>query len=128
MTQIRTASHHDALLTETVELPSEAAQAQIARVILNLLDARDGKSICPSDVAREISKVEATWRGLMPEVRRVAWQLATEGKVSITQGEQTLASEPSAWRGPVRIRRVEDRALPATAPTSDRLGIVQNKS
>ena len=110
MTQIPATSHHNAQTPEIAGPASEEAQAQIARVILSLLDARDGKSICPSDVARTISSVEATWRALMPEVRRVAWQLATQGKVLVTQGQRILESEPSAWRGPVRIRRIEDRA------------------
>ena len=59
------------------------------------------KSICPSDAARAIGG--DTWRDLMDDARETARDLARDGEVVITQGDDVL--DPDAtWRGPIRIR------------------------
>ena len=59
------------------------------------------KSICPSDAARAIGG--ETWRDLMDDARQAARDLARDGEVVITQGNDVL--DPDAtWRGPIRIR------------------------
>ena len=52
--------------------------AAIAAVLVRLVDARaDGATICPSEAARVRDPDD--WRRRMPDVRRVAAGLATEG-------------------------------------------------
>lgn len=69
--------------------------------ILSLLAARSrGASICPGEVAREIS-LDA-WSDLMEPVRMAARRLVDAGEVEITQ--RGRAVDPSTARGPFRVR------------------------
>lgn len=73
----------------------------LADVILELLAKRKpGRSICPSEVARAVAPDE--WRPLMPEVRAAAAELATAGRIVVTQGPQVV--DASTARGPLRLR------------------------
>ncbi len=82
-----------------------ASEAELARVILDLLDQRrPGASICPSDAARAAAG-DDPWRPLMEPVRAAARGLVAEGVVEVTQGGQVV--DPETARGPIRIRRVE---------------------
>ena len=79
----------------------DAAVAQRAECATRaLLRHREGRSICPSDVARVIGGEQ--WRDLMPLVRRVAADLRADGVVVVTQRGAEV--EPDA-KGPVRINR-----------------------
>ena len=80
---------------------------QIESVLLSVVTARGTASTaCPSEVARALSP--GVWRALMPDVRRVASQLALQGKIDITQGGQVV-SAAGPWKGPIRLRlRVSD--------------------
>jgi hypothetical protein len=63
----------------------EISDAAISTQIENLLAQRQlGKSICPSEVARSLASDEAAWRALMPQVRRVADELAAQGRLVVT--------------------------------------------
>ena len=76
----------------------------IVATIRALLDARaPSASICPSEVARALSPEGAAWRALMPEVRRVAAQLANEGTLRVTQGSADVNARTAG--GPIRLRR-----------------------
>lgn len=76
----------------------------IAGKIIELLAKRAPASICPSDVARALADDEATWRALMPAVRKAATELARDGFIVITQGDRQL--DPSdVLFGPIRFRR-----------------------
>ncbi|MFL6585410.1 MAG: DUF3253 domain-containing protein [Luteimonas sp.] len=78
--------------------------ARIAAEIRTLLDARaPDASICPSDVARRLYP-EDTWRGAMPDMRRVACVLAGDGVIRITQSDVVLDPE-APISGPIRLRR-----------------------
>ncbi|MEM6726389.1 MAG: DUF3253 domain-containing protein [Bacteroidota bacterium] len=69
--------------------------------ILLLLQQRgQGKSICPSDVAKYLFPDD--WRDHMETIRQVAWKLAKEGLIRITQGEQTVDADD--FSGPIRLR------------------------
>jgi hypothetical protein len=58
-------------------------------------------SICPSDAARAVGA--AHWRDLTEESRRIAVELACDGKVDITQrGKVVDPRRP--LRGAIRIR------------------------
>ena len=71
-------------------------------MIFGLLDARaPGSTICPSEVARGLSDDEATWRGLMPAVRRVAAALAAEDRLRVTARGKDV--DALAAPGPIRL-------------------------
>jgi hypothetical protein len=82
-----------------------------ARIRAMLADRAVTSTICPSDVARSISKDEAVWRPLMDPVRRAARRMVAAGEVEITQGGSVV--DPSTAKGPIRIRR---RATPDEPP------------
>lgn len=70
--------------------------------ILRIAEQRGSdKTLCPSDAARSIGGED--WRDLMPAARRIAFELAAEGRVDVTQHGDRV--EPDA-RGPIRIRWV----------------------
>ncbi|MFJ6001625.1 DUF3253 domain-containing protein [Arthrobacter sp. NPDC092385] len=70
--------------------------------ILRIAEQRGSdKTLCPSDAARSIGG--EGWRDLMPAARRIAFELAGEGRVDVTQHGDRV--EPDA-RGPIRIRWV----------------------
>ncbi|MFV0126179.1 DUF3253 domain-containing protein [Streptomyces sp. HMX112] len=79
---------------------------RLERAILELLERRSpAATICPSDAARAVYEGEGDgWRALMEPARRAAQRLVTAGEVEITQGGRPV--EPTAARGPIRIRRV----------------------
>lgn len=69
------------------------------RILQLVADRGPGRSVCPSEVARRIRPDD--WRPLMPDVRRVAGQLADEGKIRVTQ--RGSAVDPETARGPIRL-------------------------
>jgi hypothetical protein len=76
--------------------------------ILRLTAIRgEGKSVCPSEVARSLSP--QGWRELMPAVRQAASELQNEGWIQVTQGGVKVDARSA--RGPVRLA-VPGRALP----------------
>jgi hypothetical protein len=76
---------------------------QLEREILRLLDQRGpGKTICPSDVARELGRPDG-WRRLMQPARDAAGRLVAAGEVEVTQGGEVV--DLATARGPIRIRR-----------------------
>lgn len=87
--------------------------SDITETIHALLDTRaPSASICPSDVARAYAIEEDAWRALMPDVRRVAAGLASEGLLRVTRGDADVnALSPG---GPIRLRR------PGSTDRSDR--------
>lgn len=74
---------------------------RIAAATRALTRRRSESSICPSDVARTIGGEH--WRSLMPEVRRVAAQLADDEQVVVTQKGESVSIRDA--RGPMRIVR-----------------------
>ena len=76
----------------------------IAEMINELLSARAAtSSICPSEVARALESDDAAWRALMPEVRRVAAKLASQGKLRVTRGDDIVDAQSEG--GPIRLRQ-----------------------
>jgi hypothetical protein len=74
----------------------------LENAITELLDARgDGKTICPSEVARWVDPED--WRPLMDPARRVAARLVEAGELEMTQQGQVV--DPATARGPGRLRR-----------------------
>ncbi len=81
---------------------------RIVAVLRALLDARSSEAtICPSEVARAIAPDdEAAWRALMPEVRRIAADLADRGLLRVTQRGEPVDARTA--RGPIRLGRPRD--------------------
>jgi len=76
----------------------------ITDTLFSLLDARaPSATVCPSDVARALAPEGEAWRALMPEVRRVAAGLATEGRLRVTRGGVEVDAESRG--GPIRLGR-----------------------
>jgi len=61
------------------------------------------KSICPSEVARELGGEQ--WRNLMPMVREVGTDLVDEGSIIVLQKGKPV--DPRCAKGPIRYRIVE---------------------
>lgn len=80
------------------EIPTDR---QIEAALLCIVAKRGvNSSACPSEVARQFSA--DSWRALMPRVRQAAAQLASAGRISVTQrGAVQPAAGP--WEGPVRV-------------------------
>ncbi|GAC1440641.1 MAG: DUF3253 domain-containing protein [Solirubrobacteraceae bacterium] len=74
---------------------------EFTEAILGLLARRGpGRTICPSDAARELAG-DRQFRPLMAAVRAAAARLAEEQRVVITQRGQPV--EALTARGPIRI-------------------------
>ena len=83
--------------------PAHPDRDAARRAIVDLLDHRgDGKTICPSEAARALANGDE-FRQHMELVRDVAWELAAEGVIEVTQRGEPVAS--GAARGPIRLRR-----------------------
>jgi hypothetical protein len=68
--------------------------------MLQLLESRHPKTICPSEVARALAPED--WRPLMDAVREVAQRLQRRGRIDITQRGKAVTPEHA--RGPLRLR------------------------
>jgi len=80
------------------------ADSPIEEAILRLAAARGAaKSICPSEVARDLAGgEEIAWRPLMGPIRRAAIGLAREGRIEILR--KGKAVPPEEVRGVIRLR------------------------
>ncbi len=79
-----------------------------------LLSSRDyPKTICPSEVPRALTAAEikacgaADWRGLMPAVRDILWNMREKGDVEILQKGLLVPQgiELVDVKGPIRARK-----------------------
>jgi hypothetical protein len=84
-----------------------ATDELLKQKIIDLLKARKpGSSICPSDAPRALF---AEWREHMPNVRRVALEMAKAGTLTISQGGVAVDLEKFASAGitgPIRLHLV----------------------
>ena len=79
-----------------------AGQAEAERTIRRLLERRDpGKTICPSDAARELAGDDG-FRALMPTVRQAARAMVDRGELEVTQRGRVV--DPDQARGAIRLR------------------------
>ena len=78
-------------------------QSTIIQTILSMATERGAdKTICPSEVAREL--FPDNWRKHMEEVRQAAIDLQQQGKVTITQKGEPV--DVNNIKGPIRIKIV----------------------
>ncbi len=83
----------------------------IEAAIFEKLAQRDaGKSICPSEVAKDLEPER--WQRMMPRVRAVAVALAREGRLAITK--KGKAVDPNAFKGVIRLKLPEAGGAPET--------------
>jgi hypothetical protein len=76
--------------------------ADIAGTIIRLCTKRgQTKTVCPSEVARALVDNDDQWPDLMPEVRRVAGELAAQGRIRVTQAGNVV--DAASARGPIRL-------------------------
>jgi hypothetical protein len=78
---------------------------QLKQEILRLLQERgEGKTICPSEVARAVagSEERAAWEPLMDPVREAAERLVADEKIVVTQKGRVVDGRTA--KGPVRLR------------------------
>jgi hypothetical protein len=79
-----------------------AAATRLRAAILALAQHRGpNSSICPSDAARAVGGHD--WRGLTAQSRSIAFALARDGDVEITQ-RGAVVDPDQPGRGPIRIR------------------------
>lgn len=84
-------------------MPDQPSESELRAEILRIAEQRGPeKTLCPSDAARSIGG--GTWRELMPAARRLAFDLAAEGRVEVTQHGEGVDRDA---RGPIRIRWVD---------------------
>lgn len=75
----------------------------LEEAILAMLDRRGaGKTICPSEVARELHP--ENWEQWMEPTRAAGRRLVERGEVIITQGGRVV--DPSRARGAIRFKKV----------------------
>jgi hypothetical protein len=88
--------------TALVALGNGSRAERLRAAILALAQHRGpNSSICPSDAARAVGGVD--WRELTAQSRSIAFALARDGDVDITQRGAVLDPDRPA-RGPIRIR------------------------
>jgi hypothetical protein len=76
-------------------------EAEAAEAIIRLLEQRDpGKTICPSDAARDLD--EENFRELMPTVRDAARTLVAQKRIDVTQSGEVVDLDSA--RGAIRLR------------------------
>lgn len=82
---------------------TEFSDAELAEVISSLLEARgDGKTICPSEVARAVAgSDEKEWRRLMKPIRTVAVRMARDGRLTIRRKGRVV--DPGDFKGVYRL-------------------------
>ncbi|MEM7695646.1 MAG: DUF3253 domain-containing protein [Pseudomonadota bacterium] len=87
-------------------LGKDFSRSAIRSAILRHVGARALKTLCPSEVARDLADDEAVWRALMPQIRAEAAALADEGRVVVTQKGAVVDARTA--RGPIRLSRAGD--------------------
>ena len=79
-----------------------AGTGEAERTIRELLEQRDpGKTICPSDAARELGGDDG-YRELMPTVREAARAMVERGELQVTQKGRVVDLDSA--RGAIRLR------------------------
>lgn len=80
---------------------------EIESTILGLLAQREtGRTICPSEAARALGGDDG-FRPLMDPVREVAFAMADDGRLEVTQRGEAVDGRTA--RGPIRLRLPDRR-------------------
>ncbi|KAL9577748.1 MAG: hypothetical protein Q9212_006169 [Teloschistes hypoglaucus] len=101
--------------SDDIESANSETREIIQKHLLRLLQSRQyPKTICPSEVARALSKSElstigyADWRDLMPLLRSMLFDMRLEGELEVLQKGEVIpeATTLADIRGPIRARLV----------------------
>ncbi|MEM1288625.1 MAG: DUF3253 domain-containing protein [Pseudomonadota bacterium] len=68
-------------------------------ILVAVQERGEGKTICPSEVARTLDRVR--WRALMPQVREEASALLADSQIAVTQKGRPV--DPLEAKGPIRF-------------------------
>ena len=71
---------------------------EASRSIATLLAQRVGKTVCPSEVARELAGPDGDWRAAMPSVHAAVDRLVDSGEIGITWRGQSLSGRDGPYR------------------------------
>ncbi|KAH7382359.1 hypothetical protein BKA66DRAFT_418554 [Pyrenochaeta sp. MPI-SDFR-AT-0127] len=93
----------------------DAQREIILRHANRLLSSRDyPKTICPSEIARALSKEElrvlnaSDWRSTMEDIREIVWEKREAREVEVLQKGEVVGVE---WlediKGPIRVRKIQ---------------------
>lgn len=93
----------------------DAQKNVILRHANRLLSSRDyPKTICPSEIARALSKDEleslntSDWRSTMDDIREVVWEKREAGEVELLQnGVAVDVEQLKDITGPIRVRKIQ---------------------
>jgi len=111
--------------TSSAGTPPPARSSQDAAIAAEILRqtaaSGPGASISPSDVA---AALHVEWRSLLGRVRRVAIELAREGRIDILRKGRPVVldtpldagAEPDTVKGVIRLRLRADSASQDTSP------------
>jgi hypothetical protein len=85
-------------------MPSPISDLVFEHAILSLLAVRaSGKTICPSEAAKQVAAATAQdWPPLMEPTRAAARRLVAAGRIFITQHGRPV--DPANARGPIRLK------------------------
>lgn len=79
-----------------------AADEALEKALMQwLLKLPKGKSMCPSELARELEPEEEKWRALMEPIRMAARRLYHKGLVRVLQRGEDV--DPDSARGAIRL-------------------------
>ncbi|KAI9805690.1 MAG: hypothetical protein M1833_005183 [Piccolia ochrophora] len=93
---------------------SSKIESILQQLLDELLAARvPPKTICPSEVPRKLTAGQleeagvSSWRDLMDDTRKLAWQMRASGEVEILQGGEVVGHDVGLddIKGPIRLRR-----------------------
>lgn len=89
---------------KTYKFMSNTEKQEIAQEILTMCKSRGAaKTICPSEVARKL--YPDNWRDQMDIVRAVAFKLAKDNRIAVTQKGKAITDYTNI-KGPIRLRIV----------------------
>jgi len=84
-----------------IEGPTTDPDQALESAILDLLQQRGpGKTICPSDAARQVDPDR--WRNLLEKTREAARRLVARGDIVITQRGRIV--DPENTKGAIRLK------------------------
>jgi hypothetical protein len=84
------------------------AKREIRHLHLKLAEDRGReKTFCPSEVARLFAPTD--WQIKMDEVRKLADALVESGNLVVLQKGKVIRQRPSETKGPIRLRKGNDR-------------------
>lgn len=97
------------------------SRTEIADLIADMVAARGGATVCPSEVARAIAGTDETeWRKLMKPIRAEAVRMARAGRITIRR--KGRVADPDDFKGVYRLGEAADPAGADAVPEGEGAG------